>query len=164
MIFEFPLDEDMIHDIYAMHKAGKKNEARGYDVAGYFLLVMSRLVKAARGTTGERQGEYYVKRAKKFIEDNYSEPLSVNDIAQNLRLDRTYLYRLFMKHEGISPSEYLLSVRLKAAEKMLENDQLPIREAALNAGFCNISYFYRRFSERYGVSPKKHIETKSGSK
>lgn len=164
VVFEFPLDEDMIHDIYAMHKAGKKNEARGYDVAGYFLLVMSRLVKAARGTTGGRQGEYYVKRAKKFIEDNYSEPLSVNDIAQNLRLDRTYLYRLFMKHDGISPSEYLLSVRLKAAEKMLENDKLPIREAALNAGFCNISYFYRRFSERYGVSPKKYKETKKGNK
>ena len=125
---------------------------------------MSRLVKAARGTTGGRQGEYYVKRAKKFIEDNYSEPLSVNDIAQNLRLDRTYLYRLFMKHEGISPSEYLLSVRLKYAEKMLENDKLPIREAALNAGFCNISYFYRRFSERYGVSPKKYKETKKGNK
>ena len=104
----------------------------------------------------------YVKRAKKFIEDNYSEPLSVNDIAQNLRLDRTYLYRLFMKHEGISPSEYLLSVRLKAAEKMLENDKLPIREAALNAGFFNISYFYKRFTEKYGVSPKQYRESKKG--
>ena len=49
VIFEFPLDEDMVHDIYAMHRAGKKNEARGYDVTGYFLLVMSRLVKAAKG-------------------------------------------------------------------------------------------------------------------
>jgi AraC-like DNA-binding protein/uncharacterized cupin superfamily protein len=162
VVFEFPLDEDMIHDIYAMHKAGKKNEARGYDVAGYFLLVMSRLVKAARGTTGGRQGEYYVKRAKKFIEDNYSEPLSVNDIAQNSRLDRTYLYRLFMKHEGISPSKYLLSVRLKAAEKMLENAELSIREAATNAGFCNISYFYKRFAEKYGVSPKKYRDHTKG--
>ena len=160
VIFEFPLDEDMIHDIYAMHKAGKKNEARGYDVTGYFLLVMSRLVKAAKYVTGERQGEFYVKRAKKFIEDNYGDPLSVSDIAQNLRLDRTYLYRLFIKHEGISPSDYLLNVRLKAAERTLENAELSIREAAINAGFGNISYFYKRFTEKYGISPKQYRENK----
>lgn len=160
VIFEFPLDEEMIHDIYAMHRAGKKNEARGYDVTGYFLLVMSRLVKAARGTQSERQGEYYVKRAKKFIEDNYGNPLSVADIAEHLRLDRTYLYRLFMKHEGCSPSEYLLDMRLKAAERMLENDKLSIREAATNAGFGNISYFYKRFTQKYGISPKQHRENK----
>ena len=156
VIFEFPLDEDMIHDIYAMHRAGKKNEARGYDVTGYFLLVMSRLVKAAKYVTGERQGEFYVKKAKKFIEDHYSEPLNVSDIAQNLRLDRTYLYRLFIKHEGISPSEYLLNVRLKAAERTLENAELSIREAAINAGFGNISYFYKRFTEKFGISPKQY--------
>ena len=160
VIFEFPLDEDMIHDIYAMHRAGKKNEARGYDVTGYFLLVMSRLVKAAKYVTGERQGEFYVKKAKKFIEDHYSEPLNVSDIAQNLRLDRTYLYRLFIKHEGISPSEYLLNVRLKAAERTLENAELSIREAAINAGFGNISYFYKRFTEKFGISPKQYRENK----
>ena len=160
VIFDFPLDEDMVHDIYAMHRAGKRNEARGYDVTGYFLLVMSRLVKAAKGALADRQGDYYVKLAKKFIEDNYSEALTVEDVAAHLRIDRTYLYRLFVRSEGISPSAHLLDVRLKAAARMLENPDLSIREAAANAGFCNVSYFYKRFTEKYGISPKQYREGK----
>ena len=160
VIFDFPLDEDMVHDIYAMHRAGKKNEARGYDVTGYFLLVMSRLVKAARGTVAEKQGEYYIRRAKKFIEDNYNESISIPDVARHVRLDRTYLYRLFKKAEGVSPSEYLLNVRLNASAKMLESGDVAIREIASTAGFCNLSYFYKRFIEKYGISPKQYRETK----
>ena len=158
VIFEFPLDEDMIHDLCAMHRAGKKNEARGYDVTGYFLLVMSRLVKAAKNTVSEHQSAYYVKKAKKFIEDHYSEPMTVAQIAAHLRFDRTYLYRLFMHCESMSPSDYLREVRLNAAAKMLENDALSIGKVAENAGFGNLSYFYKRFTEKYGVSPKQYRE------
>lgn len=61
--FEFPLDECMIHDIYAMHAAGKINEAKGYDVTGYFLLCMSRLVKANLAHTHTCDAsEIYVKK------------------------------------------------------------------------------------------------------
>ena len=160
VIFDFPLDEDMIHDIYAMHRAGKKNEARGYDVTGYFLLCMSRLVKAAKSTVAEHRSEYYVKRAKKFVEDNFSEPITISDIADHMRLDRTYLYRLFVSCEGLSPSDYIREVRLAAAARMLENNELSIREVATNAGFCNLSYFYRRFTEKYGMSPRQYREIK----
>ena len=155
IIFSFPLDGDMIRDIYAMHRAGKKNEARGYDVTGYFLLVMSRLVKAAASTVQENRGEYYVKRAKKIMEDHFGDVIGVADIADRLRLDRTYLYRLFKRYEGISPSDYLRDVRLSAAAKMLENEELPISVAAISAGFCDISHFYKNFTAKYGISPKQ---------
>ena len=158
VIFDFPLDEDMVHDIYAMHRAGKKNEARGYDVTGYFLLVMSRLVKLASKDTEVKSAYHLVKRAKKFIEDNYSSPITVTDIAAHLRIDRTYLYRLFMSCEGISPSDYLRDVRLSAAARMLENESVSIGMVATNTGFCNISYFYKRFNEKFGMSPKQYRE------
>ena len=160
IIFSFPLDEDMIRDIYAMHRAGKKNEARGYDVTGYFLLVMSRLVKAAASTVQENRGEYYVKRAKKLMEDHYGDVIGVADIADRLRLDRTYLYRLFKRYEGISPSDYLRDVRLSAAAKMMENEELSISEAAISAGFCDISHFYKNFTAKYGISPKQWRDSK----
>lgn len=44
--FNFPLDEDMLHDLYAMHNASKNYDALGYDVTAYFLLVMSRLIRS----------------------------------------------------------------------------------------------------------------------
>ena len=155
VIFDFPLDEDMVRDIYAMHSAGKKNEARGYDVTGYFLLVMSRLVKRASQGSLDRRPEQLVRAAKRYIEDHYSEDISVLNIAEHLRIDRTYLYRLFICCEGISPSDHLREVRLSAAERMLENDAIPISDVATSVGFSNLSYFYKRFKERYGVTPKR---------
>ena len=156
VIFDFPLDEDMLRDLYAMHRAGKKNEARGYDVTGYFLLVMSRLVRLADRDTEPKRAEALVKRAKKFVEDNYSLPIGVADIADHLRIDRTYLYRLFMSCEGISPSDHLRDVRLQAAARMLESDSIPVSKVAENSGFFNISYFYKRFYERFGMSPGRY--------
>ena len=158
VIFDFPLDEDMVHDIYAMHRAGKKNEACGYDVTGYFLLVMSRIVKLAGRDTNGRRADNLVKKAKKFIEDHYSNPITVTDVAAHLWIDRTYLYRLFMSCDGISPSDYLREARLSAAARMLENDSVSISKVAANTGFCNISYFYKRFNEKFGMPPKQYRE------
>lgn len=160
VVFNFQLDEDMINDIYAMHRAGKRNEARGYDVTGYFLIVMSRLVKSASENIEIRRANNLVKYAKKFIEDNYSSPITVKDIAAQLRIDRTYLYRLFIECDGISPSDYLRDVRMFAAARMLCDSNIPISVVAENAGFCNISYFYKRFNEEFGMSPKQYRENR----
>lgn len=163
VIFDFPLDEDMIRDLYAMHRMGKKNEARGYDVTGYFLLVMSRLVKNAVASADGGRAEHYVKCAKRFIEDKYYDRISTADIAAHASVERSYLYRLFLKYEGMPPSEYLMRVRLNAAARMLENKRISIKEAADSAGFCSLSHFYQKFTEKYGISPKQYRETKTKS-
>lgn len=159
VVFDFPLDEDMVRDIYAMHSAGKQNEAKGYDILGYFLLVMSRLVKS----NGSRQVDYtqaerYVAKAKRYIEDNYSFTITIADVAHSLSLDRTYLYRLFIKKEGVSPSQYLSDYRLeKAVEKLLDKD-IPISEISLSVGFKDVAYFYKVFQKKYDTTPKKYRE------
>lgn len=161
IFFDFPTDEEMLRTLYAMHRAGKKNEAMGYDVTGYFLLAMSRLVKAAKGSAGEAGGKHYVKRAIRFMQEHYHHPIEIAHVAAHVNLDRTYLYRLFMKCEGVSPSDYLLQLRLKAAARLLKDHDLPIREIATNAGFGNLSYFYKCFGRAYGLSPKQYREQKN---
>ena len=159
VVFDFPLSDDMIRDIYAMHSAGKHNTAKGYEVTGYFLLIMSRLIKATKNKKFEyTQPEKYVKKAKTYIEDNYSFSINVSDIAYNVGLDRTYLYRLFIKIEGISPSDYLTEYRInKSAEKLLDKS-IPINEVSLSSGFKDISYFYKVFLKKYNITPKKYRE------
>lgn len=161
VVFNFPLDDDMVRDIYSMHSSGKRNESRGYDVTGYFLIVMSRLIKANLQKNGESKAGYterYYKQAKHYIEDNYSLSISVSDVAFNVGLDRTYLYRLFMKYKGVSPSDYLSAYRLKKAAEMLENKELSINEISLSVGFKDTAYFYKVFTKMYKTTPKKYRE------
>ena len=163
VIFDFPLDEDMIHDIYAMHAAGKKNEARGYDVTGYFLLCMSRLVKANKAPLPKKDmSEDYVKKAIIYIEDNYPYDISVSEIAFHVGVDRTYLYRLFTKFRACSPSKYLINYRLDKAVEMLEDRDLSMSEISMSVGFHDISHFYKAFTARFGKPPKQIRREKYG--
>ena len=162
-IFDFPLDGEMLHDIYAMHAAGKRNEAKGYDVTGYFLLCMSRLVKANPGLISPKDpSENYVKKAILYIEDNYPYDVSVSDIAFYVGVDRTYLYRLFTQHCRCSPSKYLLNYRLDKAVEMLENRDLPISQIGIRVGFHDTSHFYKAFTARFGMLPKRFRQEKYG--
>ena len=130
-----------------------------YEVLGYLLLVMSRLVKAnAKSKPQLSPPERYVKKVKQYIEDNYSLSITVSDVAFNAGLDRTYLYRLFMKHVGMSPQHYLSDYRLKRAAQMLEDRARPIGEISASVGFRDTSYFYKVFTHKFKKTPKKYRE------
>ncbi|WP_438849386.1 helix-turn-helix transcriptional regulator [Enterococcus sp. AZ048] len=56
-------------------------------------------------TDNTSQSEQLFKSILTYINDNMSENLSVNQIAEAKNIDRTYLYKLFQTHKGIGPSE-----------------------------------------------------------
>lgn len=157
VIFAFPLEEDLVRNIYAMHSAGKRNEADGYDVTGYFLLVMSRLIRAnLHNRELTTRPEQYVKKAQQYIEDNYPFRITVSDLAKHVGVERTYLYRIFMRQAGCSPQEYLAEFRLGKAAKMLRESAVSIGEICAVVGFQDVSYFYRVFAKKYGCTPKRY--------
>lgn len=94
-----------------------------------------------------------------FIEDHYPDKITVGDIAFHIGLDRTYLYRLFKQHMGCPPSKCLLNIRLEKAAEMLENRDLSIAEIGGAVGFHDTSHFYKVFSAKYGMPPRKYRET-----
>ena len=157
MIFEFDLTDDMLHDLTMMHSASKDQSARGYDVTGYFLLVMSRLVKAnTQRNANTNLPQHYVRRAISYIEDNYPEKITVESIAAYVGIDRTGLYRIFKKNLNISPAQFLISYRLERAKAMMEHDNLTISEIAVSTGFFDASHFTVAFSKKYGISPGRY--------
>lgn len=157
MIFEFDLTDDMLHDLTMMHSASKDQSARGYDVTGYFLLVMSRLVKAnTQRNANTNLPQHYVRRAISYIEDNYPEKITVESIAAYVGIDRTCLYRIFKKNLNISPAQFLISYRLERAKAMMEHDNLTISEIAVSTGFFDAAHFTGAFSKKYGISPGRY--------
>ena len=157
MIFEFDLTDDMLHDLTMMHSASKDQSARGYDVTGYFLLVMSRLVKAnTQRNANTNLPQHYVRRAISYIEDNYPEKITVESVAAYVGIDRTGLYRIFKKNLNISPVQFLISYRLERAKAMMEHDNLTISEIAISTGFFDAAHFTVAFSKKYGISPGRY--------
>lgn len=96
-----------------------------------------------------------IRDALKYINNNLSLPIKVNDLAELVSLSDDGFYHIFKKITGISPSIYILEQRLIKAQKLLKDTDFSISEIAEECGFCTPSYFAEKFKEICGTSPGK---------
>lgn len=90
------------------------------------------------------------------INQNYKNPLSLEELAGEAGLSTPYLSKLFKKEVGISFLEYVSSLRLKAAlEELIYTDDT-ITRIAMNSGFSGIKIFNAQFRKRFGCSPARY--------
>ena len=101
----------------------------------------------------------YVEEALKYIEANYSEAVTIQDLANWLGLERTYLYRLFKSMVGMSPQAYLLDVRIRQACTLLTHSDLTITNVARSVGYEDSLYFSRLFRRKKGQTPSQYRST-----
>ena len=159
LTFSFSADEEMLVLLNQMHTASRENKARGYDVIGSFLLIMSRLIqKQTQKSSEPLRPENYIAKAIAYVEDYYPYGVSVRDMAAYVGIDRTHLYRLFKANVGTSPQQYLNEYRLKKAVEMMEWQQYSLGAIALSVGFYDISHFSKAFAACYGIQPGAYRE------
>jgi AraC family transcriptional regulator of arabinose operon len=106
-----------------------------------------------RGGTAE---SLVAHRMKRFIEQNISEELTLQDVADDVGLSVSRAVHLFKETFGCTIVQYIVDVRLKLASDRIRFSAMTLEQAAESAGFRSYSYFYRVFRERYGVSPKQY--------
>ena len=99
----------------------------------------------------------YIEAACEYIKNNYMNDITVADISAHVAIDRTYMYRLFCREKGISPSKYLQRVRLEAAKELMDKGGHPLSEIPKLAGFHSRSRFAAIFKAEYGVLPRDYI-------
>ena len=102
--------------------------------------------------------------ARDFLLQSLSNPdLRQEEIAASIGVSEVYLRRLFHKHYGQSPNQFLTSERLRHACELMWNPDLTLEEIALQSGFSTLSYFCRVFKEQHGTSPGEFRKTLIGS-
>lgn len=102
-------------------------------------------------------GMSYVDMAKIYIEKNYSNhSLSVGDIANYIKIDRTYLYRLFKSEANISVIDYITQCRMNKALDLLKDSTPSIKEVAVSVGFSDQMYFSRIFKKYFNKTPSEY--------
>lgn len=131
-------------------------DARGQSVwsrtqmLGYAYLLLGKLIEGREGP--EDRGDV-IDRAAAYIENNYAEPITVDDIAAFAGVSRSWLYRGFMQRFGRSPTALLRETRLKTARALLRGTTMHISEIAWSVGYPDALYFSRVFAASEGCSP-----------
>ena len=100
----------------------------------------------------------YIENALKFIQYNYSHSIDITNIADSIGISRSHLYRVFIKHLGLSPNDYLTQYRINRACSLLRNSDLTISNIANSVGYDDPLYFSRVFKKIKGVSPSLYLQ------
>lgn len=108
--------------------------------------------------SGTSYEEHYYKMALEYIKNNYTYDLKIQDIADFVGIDRTYLYKIFMREAKISPKQYLLQFRLREAGKLLQSQKYTVTETAYSCGFRDAAAFCSYFRRQVGMTPKQYKE------
>lgn len=98
----------------------------------------------------------YILQAVEFIQNNYSFPIHVTDIANYVCINRSYLYTLFKTHLGVSPQDYLANYRISHATELLTMTELSIESIALSCGYTDPLIFSKVFKTKKGQTPSRY--------
>ncbi len=91
-----------------------------------------------------------------WIQTNYHQPITASSVAQQFGYHPDYLSALFRRQLDRSLSQYIIHTRLLAAQNLLSEYGLSVREVALSSGFKDEKYFIRQFTHHLGVSPGEY--------
>ena len=149
------LRQNMMEEMLYIVKNADKSPLHLIGHLYLFLDYMTRSAATMRLKQGGRLRDFYIKEALSFIEQNFQNDISVEDIAAFCGLNRSYFGKIFHDTIGKSPQEFLMSYRMQKATELLKLTQLSIGDIGNAVGYSNQLHFSRAFKNVYGVSPRE---------
>jgi AraC-like DNA-binding protein len=103
---------------------------------------------------GGKLRDFYIREALAFIELNFQNDISVENIADHCGLNRSYFGKIFKGAVGQPPQEFLLNYRMTKAAELLKLSRLSIGDISKAVGYDNQLHFSRAFKNVFGVPPR----------
>ncbi|MEJ0004136.1 MAG: AraC family transcriptional regulator [Pararobbsia sp.] len=94
-----------------------------------------------------------IARLTEFIEDNLDRTISLDDLAAVVNVSRFHFSRLFKRSIGSTAISFVERCRIRRAQSLIADTDLPLAEIALAVGFADQSHFTRRFHRHVGCTP-----------
>ncbi len=128
------------------------------NLIGHMYLFMDALQKSStrrKTSIGKNLKDYYINEAIEFIENNYFNAITIEDVAAFCNLNRSYFGKIFKDAHGITPQEFLIRYRTTKACEYLETTDLLIGQISNMVGYPSQLHFSRAFKNVYGISPRE---------
>ncbi len=133
-------------------------EVSPFHLIGHLYLFIDSFVRSSASTNIRHENnlrDFYMKEAVSYIEQNFQNDITVEDIAATCGLNRSYFGKIFHESMGKSPQEFLISYRMTKAAELLKLTGLSIADVGNAVGYPNQLHFSRAFKNVYGISPRQ---------
>lgn len=109
---------------------------------------------------GRNEVEDLYQKMEKYISQNYCRKITLDDIAEELHANRSYLSRLYKSKKGVNLFDDILKLRIERAKEYIQNSDKKVYEISQAVGFEDTGYFSRVFKKYTGISPKEYKNEK----
>ncbi len=101
-------------------------------------------------------GDEMVMRAQDYLENNFSEKISMEKLSEKFTVGRRNFDRRFIKATGNTPVEYLQRIKVESAKKELESSRKTVNEVMYAIGYTDVKAFREIFRRFTGLSPLEY--------
>jgi len=115
-----------------------------------------RTISRATSRAAEEQRHRLAAEAKRYLEEHYSKPVGLEEMARRFDVSPFHLSRSFSREFGVSASDMLTMIRMNEAKELLKGSRLSIKEIAARLGYSGGNYFAKVFRRVCGLSPSEY--------
>lgn len=126
------------------------------EIEDVFFIQLGQMAIAASEVAEWNMNAYYIKQILSFVEENYGQPISLDDVADHVNLSVGYLSNYFRDKMGIPFTDYLLKLRMEKAKELLAHTNEKVYRIAELTGYQNSQYFVTVFKKNTGVTPAEY--------
>jgi AraC-like DNA-binding protein len=97
-----------------------------------------------------------IRDIRDYIQENFAEAIHLEELSERFFISKYYLCHEFKRHIGLSPNEYLITVRVGKARGLLQFSGLRVCEIGELTGFASLNHFFYTFKKHEGISPSEY--------
>lgn len=131
----------------------KNDSFRDYDLSALFDRL---LIEIGRSITVEQGEKKLFEKSIKYINEHYNTPIRVTELAKMENVSMTTYNFHFKRQMGMSPTQYLLAIRMHSAKELLESSKLSIRDISAMCGYDDFNFFTKVFKKYTNKSPSAY--------
>lgn len=149
------LQEQMVKEMNYIISHPKESS---FHLLGHLYLFFDYFIQSAKSTRltqSSKMSDYYIQEAIHYMEQNFQNDISIEEIAAVCGINRSYLGKIFRNSIGRSPQEFVMNYRMVKAAELLKLTTLSIADIGTAVGYGNPLHFSRAFKNIYGVSPRE---------
>lgn len=145
-----------LRELKSLYETGESSIVADMRASGLLARVMSECCLAALSEKEHAGLPDCVQAARAYLLHNYYERITLDDLSRRYSINKYYFQKLFKKHTGFTPNEFLILARLNHSKELLRTTNLPISQVAERVGVDNPSHFINLFKKHEGITPNAY--------
>lgn len=149
----FLIELARMDELFAGKGNGQAEEIRQAENLSELEEIVIRIVDSFAEKEEIPASNHFIRKAEKYLKENYSHPISLKDLSEYLGLSESYTSRLFNRVKGVTIPAYINDLRIDKARELLAHTDDKIYKIASETGYTSTTAFHIAFRKKEGITP-----------